>query len=1232
MKNSRNYVTKSLKVLPSLFLLGNLYATDAVTGFDVNGWNSDDTRNSSGTNIINGTTNAPASGATSDPTQVSNQLNWINYLGSTGNLGGLQIDTSSSASQKSTISVIDTSTGFSAASVLTDPSFSANYVWQNNDTVVPGPALKFGVQSTEYGSGSGQSQEGFAATRSGEATWDLILVFDPTNNGQNSDVNGRFYSTTVTENSQFFLFPQASNAYWASTYGATSDTIGINAGSRTMDEWAALDIDGAPGGLTWGDVLFDTGAVISDVQLGMGSGNAGALTTVDYVEVSFLNGGERYDFVEGVAYTGGGSDPTLYSDADNWGGVAPSAADNFVVDLDGTTNLNVTGASSTSRSLGILAGTTNLTLASGQALILPTATNGTLYIAPDATLNLTGDGELNASVLESGGVANIAVTGTLDGGADPHPVRDGSTSRYGMVVLEGGEITLQDGADITVSQDNLNVGVRVGEGAGDAGVLNIESGASLVVGNDTDFGTSGLTSNGFFHAGDWGSTGIVNQTGGSFELKDGSFNLGNQAGDGTYNLSGGTATLSGGLHSLGRNTGSRAAGIGTLNISGGEFTLQASPNNGNGSFIIGDREASDNDGTGIVNQTGGVFRISGSSNLYLGGYGASTYNLEGGALEIGGSSLKGNYGSATTDYDFNLGGGTIRVIDSDLTTSVDINVVDLDPSANVTASTIDTNGFNATFSGGLSGDGGLVKIGAGKAALSGSQDRSMAFLNIEQGEVEHVNGTTEMSGLLAGRSPATSPDSDGVFTLTNGTVDITANGGALHIGSGDSGENNGTLNIDGGTLNLGVAGDGATRVDAYIGAFGTTGEGVVNQTGGTVNKLSDDGVFHIGNQAKGTYNISAGAINIMGDNGMVLGRSGSFGDGDGTLNISGGEIIFTEGTDLVLGGAQDSEPLTGSGVVNQTGGTVSLRDGGNLVLGQRGSGTYNLRGGSLEVGGANRIKSGNGGAATFNLGGGIINVISGLTVGSDINPNLETGTTSTINTNSFDALFAGAFSGSGNLNKSGAGKLTLSGASTNTGFIAVNEGSLVVSGSVGGSQLSVASGASLSGTGTINAPTLINGTLRPGNSPGIISFTNDLTINGQVDFEAIANSTANRGVNFDGINMDGGAFTLGETAFISLIFDGAGSTVDYTDAFWTTSQNWLFVENAGELTIGSGVIFAVSDDSNGMTFDSSIGGFDLLGIGGNLYINFVPVPEPGHYAALAGLICLFICVRRRRRA
>src|SRR5262249_44698855 len=88
------------------------------------------------------------------------------------------------------------------------------------------------------------------------------------------------------------------------------------------------------------------------------------------------------------------------------------------------------------------------------------------------------------------------------------------------------------------------------------------------------------------------------------------------------------------------------------------------------------------------------------------------YDLSGGTLEIGGNSLKAGLNTITPHYQFNLGGGTIKVIDTALVTSVNANLSGV--------STIDTNGLGATFSGVLSGTGGIAKAGAGTLQLSGN--------------------------------------------------------------------------------------------------------------------------------------------------------------------------------------------------------------------------------------------------------------------------------------------------------------------------------------------------------------------------------------------------------------------------------------------------------------------------------------------------------------------------------
>src|SRR5262249_21201030 len=116
---------------------------------------------------------------------------------------------------------------------------------------------------------------------------------------------------------------------------------------------------------------------------------------------------------------------------------------------------------------------------------------------------------------------------------------------------------------------------------------------------------------------------------------------------------------------------------------------------------------------GVINQTGGTLRVHNGSTLYLTGANSSSsvYNLNGGTLEIGGNSLKAGYGGTSNPYQFNLGGGPIKVIQTAPLTSVNATLTG-------GVSTIDTNGLGATWSGVLSGAGGLAKTVTNNGAIA----------------------------------------------------------------------------------------------------------------------------------------------------------------------------------------------------------------------------------------------------------------------------------------------------------------------------------------------------------------------------------------------------------------------------------------------------------------------------------------------------------------------------------
>ena len=95
-----------------------------------------------------------------------------------------------------------------------------------------------------------------------------------------------------------------------------------------------------------------------------------------------------------------------------------------------------------------------------------------------------------------------------------------------------------------------------------------------------------------------------------------------------------------------------------------------------------------------------------------------------------------------------------------------------------------------------------------------------------------------------------------------------------------------------------------------------------------------------------------------------------------------------------------------------------------------------------------------------------------------------------------DATNAAVFQGTVAFIKEGAGAWTLTGVSSNTGAMAVSNGTLVVNGSLNGSPVTIAGG-TLGGTGVISGATVTMNpgtTLAPGNPFGTLTISNNLTL------------------------------------------------------------------------------------------------------------------------------------------
>ena len=107
------------------------------------------------------------------------------------------------------------------------------------------------------------------------------------------------------------------------------------------------------------------------------------------------------------------------------------------------------------------------------------------------------------------------------------------------------------------------------------------------------------------------------------------------------------------------------------------------------------------------------------------------------------------------------------------------------------------------------------------------------------------------------------------------------------------------------------------------------------------------------------------------------------------------------------------------------------------------------------------------------------------------------------NPTSGSATLSGVFSGAGALTFTGSGTTVLSGANTHSGGTTVSGGTLSLAGGspTGTGDVFVASAGTLMGTGTIAGNSIVSGVIKPGNSPGYLSFTQNLTLNSESTYQ-----------------------------------------------------------------------------------------------------------------------------------
>ncbi|MFZ9201321.1 MAG: autotransporter-associated beta strand repeat-containing protein [Opitutales bacterium] len=582
-----------------------------------------------------------------------------------------------------------------------------------------------------------------------------------------------------------------------------------------------------------------------------------------------------------------------------------------------------------------------------------------------------------------------------------------------------------------------------------------------------------------------------------------------------------------------------ALGTGTLELAGGKLTSDGTTARSlaNALLVSADVTLGDATDSGALAFSGAVDLGGATRTLTV----ASATTLAG-AVGNGGLTKAGNatlvlsgtnsYGDGTA-----VSAGILQVGDGGTSGSIAGNV-----SVTNGASLAFNRSDNLTYTGVVSGQGSLTKLGGGTLSLTGA--------NI------HTGGTTISAGTLQ-------VGDGGIVGSLAGNVSV-ANGATFAFSRSDNVTYAGTVTGEGALAKLGS------------GALALTGTN--DFTGGVT--LSA-GTLRIGSAAAlGSGTLSANAGTISSDsttarsvaNNVVIGGDLTLGD-----LVNTGALTFSGNVDLGAGTRQLTlvKDVTLSGAVSNGSitklGAAALTLSGDNTL----AGGVTLTAGTLNLGSATALGDT---AGTFTVNGGTLNNTSGASLTLTTNNaqswagnftftgthslDLGTGAVSltaarTVTVSASTLTVGGNVTGAYALTKAGAGTLALNGSVANN--VVVSAGTLTASGAIGGTFTLSAGTATLASTSTVTGlTTLTTGTLTSAGSlaGGVTVSAGTLTSSG---------SLAGGGSVASGATLDSSGAITGNIANAgTLRFSGESNR---TYAGNLTGAGALVKTGAGNLTL-----------------------------------------------------------------
>ena len=663
-----------------------------------------------------------------------------------------------------------------------------------------------------------------------------------------------------------------------------------------------------------------------------------------------------------------------------------------------------------------------------------------LDVSRGATLNIghdlstsatdTNTGQLSVGGEQSGGTINHTA-GTLTTGT----LRIGDTSTYSNSYTLTSDYHISGTADLNAS--SILIDRQASSGGKGRGRLLVGDGVTL----DESITVKGTGSSSIEGSGTTTGGTLTGQI--TLETYSATTSPAYFAGD--------NMTLSGGIVSAANES---------LAIDGKNYTIDTNAINLNGGTMLFWGADNDKANATQLNVAGNDW---GKVHITRGGYllaGAENVMDSGAALQFGqfsGWSSTGANGSGTFDLN-----GYDQTVDHIVSNFSGDDQKITDTSGNGATLTVDYSGISMNYYGRFEGDVGLTKEGSGTIKLnnqSGTNSTNTGVIRINDGQLQIY--TNDALGSTAGETII----GDGILSFSYSNMSSAENFSNTVGGSGTVNANQATLSgqftlVDHWDLGLNLKNStlsgGFTSLDKNLTISGTSNtiDTVAidldsdNSGGAGILKISSATTLNVGGNDWGALQIESGARLFCGADNVLVSDTG--------VDLSGGGWLDVTDTDQTVSYIAGTGRLSG-----YSGGTLTINQSvdtelnsaflGSINVTKDGSGTLALN--YYSVTGSS---AGTTGVITINDGALVVsrNNHLGTTDGETIVGNgaeLRIGSYLSIAENitnngsvSFDlGTYSGSMSGSGYLEKSETGTLTLSGTNTYSGGTTVNAGTLV---------------------------------------------------------------------------------------------------------------------------------------------------------------------------------------------